>query len=133
MDLTGDRGRVTFSDTKGGKGRGVPLPKDVATMLDRIGPADPAPDDRVFLYRREDGTLTGFDNPKTAWTAARARAGLTWVRIHDLRHYYASRLVRAGVSLYSVQRLLGRSTPSLTQRYAALRPEDLDSQIAALD
>ncbi len=133
VDLTGERCHVTFADTKSGKGRGVPLPKDVTHMLKKIRPADPAPDDRVFLYRRDDGELLPFDNPKTAWRAARGRAGLTWVRIHDLRHYYASRLVRAGVSLYSVQRLLGHSTPSLTQRYAALRPEDLDSQVAALD
>jgi integrase len=133
VDLTGKRSRVTFSDTKSGKGRGVPLPQDVAAMLKKIRPASPKPGDRVFLYRRDDGELLPFDNPKTAWRAARARAGLTWVRIHDLRHYYASRLVRVGVSLYSVQRLLGHSTPSLTQRYAALRPEDLDGSIAALD
>ena len=33
----------------------------------------------------------------------------------------------------SVQRLLGHSNPSLTQRYAALRPEDLEGQVAVLD
>jgi len=133
VDLSGDRGRVTFTQTKSGKSRGVPLPRNVADMLRQIQPSDPEPVDRVFLYRRDDGKYFSFDTPKTAWQRARGKAGLHWLRIHDLRHYYAARLVRKGVALYSVQRLLGHSSPVLTARYAALRPEDLEGQVAVLD
>ena len=129
----GERGRVTFTNTKSGKSRGVPLPRDVADMLREIQPTDPEPSQRVFTWRRDDGKELPFDSPKTAWRGARDRAGLRWLRIHDLRHFYAARLVRKGVSLYSVQRLLGHSSPILTARYAALRPEDLEGQVAVLD
>ena len=40
------------------------------------------------------------------------------IRLHDLRHSFASHLVSAGQSLYLVGKLLGHSTPVTTQRYA---------------
>jgi integrase len=43
------------------------------------------------------------------------------VRIHDLRHSYASHLVSAGVSLHVVGRLLGHTQPQTTARYAHLQ------------
>ena len=50
-------------------------------------------------------------------------AGLPDVRIHDLRHTYASLLINNGVSLYEVQELLGHSSSAMTQRYAHLQPK----------
>ena len=70
-----------------------------------------------------------FFNPKTrkppvsifvAWDSIRRKAGLSDVRLHDLRHSYASFLVNAGLSLYEVQRLLGHQDPKVTMRYAHL-------------
>lgn len=55
------------------------------------------------------------------WYRIRKNAGLPGnVRIHDLRHTYASRLVSAGRSLYEVQRLLGHADPRTSMRYAHL-------------
>ena len=48
--------------------------------------------------------------------------GLAEVRLHDLRHSYASFLVNAGRSLYEVQKLLGHHDPKVTMRYAHLSP-----------
>jgi hypothetical protein len=48
------------------------------------------------------------------------KAGVPFLRIHDLRHQYASFLVNAGRTLYEVQQILGHSDPSVTQRYAHL-------------
>ncbi len=59
------------------------------------------------------------------WTRIRKRAGLEGVRLHDLRHSYASFLVNEGVSLYVVQGLLGHTQPRTTQRYAHLAQETL--------
>jgi len=125
--VAADYTSVLFTRTKGGKSRGVPLPTEVQQLLMDLKPNQVSLEDRVFLY---DGRP--FEDPKKAWQRARRRAGLSHVRVHDLRHYYAARLVRRGVPLYSVQRLLGHSSPVLTQRYAALRQDDLAGQVAVL-
>jgi integrase len=46
------------------------------------------------------------------------------VTMHTLRHSYASKLVKNGVSLFEVSVLLGHSDPKMTQRYAHLAPND---------
>ncbi len=80
---------------------------------------------------RQDGVPWVFYNPKTgkaldsifcAWDTIRKRVGLPEVRIHDLRHSFASFLVNKGRSLYEVQKLLGHSNAKTTQRYAHLSP-----------
>jgi site-specific recombinase XerD len=57
------------------------------------------------------------------WHLIRDAADLPDVRIHDLRHTYASLLINKGVSLYEVQTLLGHSSVQMTQRYAHLQPD----------
>ena len=47
------------------------------------------------------------------------------LRLHDLRHSFASFLVNSGVSLYVVQGLLGHAHTRYTQRYAHLTPDTL--------
>lgn len=59
------------------------------------------------------------------WNRLRQRLGLGSVRIHDLRHSFASFLVNAGHSLYEVQKLLGHRDPRTTMRYAHLGNEAL--------
>ena len=59
------------------------------------------------------------------WDRIRKRAGLTDLRLHDLRHSFASFLVNNGEDLYEVQKLLGHSNPRTTQRYAHLSRERL--------
>ena len=83
------------------------------------------------LPRRADIPWVFF-NPRTgkppvsifyAWDTIRNKVGLGDVRLHDLRHSYASFLVNAGRSLYEVQRLLGHHNPKVTMRYAHLSPQ----------
>jgi integrase len=50
----------------------------------------------------------------------RKEAGLPHVRMHDLRHTFASLLVNGGASLFMVQNALGHSNPKITMRYAHL-------------
>ena len=75
-----------------------------------------------------------FTNPKTqlpytsmqiAFAKARKTARLNNVRIHDLRHTFASLLINNGASIYEVQKLLGHHHVSMTERYAHLFPNTL--------
>ncbi|WP_045214450.1 site-specific integrase [Desulfonatronovibrio magnus] len=59
------------------------------------------------------------------WDRLRRNAGVPDVRIHDLRHSYASFLVNSGRSLYEVQKLLGHADISTTQKYAHLTKDTL--------
>eukprot|EP00210_Caulerpa_lentillifera_P008953 g8544.t1 len=62
---------------------------------------------------------------KKYWASVSKRAGLEDIRIHDLRHTYASHLVSSGLSLSIVGKLLGHTQASTTQRYAHLHDEPL--------
>jgi integrase len=59
-------------------------------------------------------------NLSRAWIIARAHGGLEDVRLHDLRHSFASLAAGRGISLYLIGRLLGHRVPATTQRYAHL-------------
>ncbi|WP_180980715.1 site-specific integrase [Sinorhizobium sp. M4_45] len=57
------------------------------------------------------------------WDKVREKAGLEDIRLHDLRHNFASTAVSSGQSLYIVGKLLGHSQSQTTQRYAHLAPD----------
>lgn len=59
------------------------------------------------------------------WTRLRNKAGLPHLRIHDLRHSFASFLVNSGRTLYEVQQILGHSQSIVTERYAHLSTKTL--------
>ena len=65
-----------------------------------------------------------------AWQRILRAAGISGVRIHDLRHSFASELASSGASLPLVGALLGHSAPSTTARYAHLYD---DAQRAAVE
>lgn len=114
--------------SKNGRSRRIMLSKAALAVLeqtkDRIRQLglDIGPDNYVFTNPR---TKTRYDSFHLAYDKARALADLSDVRIHDLRHTYASILINNGVTLYEVQELLGHSSPAMTQRYAHLLPNRL--------
>jgi integrase len=61
-----------------------------------------------------------YKNLGRAWIDIRANAGLQDVRLHDLRHSFASLAAGKGVSLQMIGKLLGHKVPATTQRYAHL-------------
>ena len=68
-----------------------------------------------------------------AFTRARNKAGLKKFRFHDLRHDFATRLVKSRVDLYRVGKLLAHNDVRMTKRYAHLDVEDLRSAVGVLD
>ena len=71
----------------------------------------------VFAGRTAETRLTNLTKP---WHRVRARAGIGDVRIHDLRHSYASRALALGEGLTMIGRLLGHTDVGSTARYAHL-------------
>lgn len=106
--------------SKSGKARYVPMSDGVIMLLKSIPRIDGC--DWVFANPK---TRLPFDNIFCSWDTARKRAGLTDVRIHDLRHSFASFLVNGGRSLYEVQKILGHTQIKTTQRYAHLANDTL--------
>jgi integrase len=71
----------------------------------------------VFPGKTERAPLGGIDK---VWFRVRASAGLQGVRLHDLRHSFASMGVAGGLSLPIIGALLGHKHPATTGRYAHL-------------
>lgn len=107
-------------ENKSGQVRYVPLSNSVIKMLKSMTPYDGC--EYIFPNPK---TLKAYKNFYHSWHTARVEAGVPDIRIHDLRHTYASYLVNIGVSLYQVQKILGHANFATTQRYAHLNQETL--------
>lgn len=131
-EVAGDRRVKPYP--KGRARRTVPLPpllvSELAGHLDR----HPAGRGQLVFRPAPVGALS-----RHTWgsyrfrPAVRAALGRDDVRVHDLRHTYASWLVQAGVPLYEVQRILGHSSITTTQRYAHLAAGEFDRAMAAFE
>ena len=78
------------------------------------------------------GTKPGrrVTNINSAWLLIRARAGLNDVRVHDLRHSFASRALALGESLPMIGKLLGHRKVQTTARYAHLARDSVKASAA---
>jgi len=69
-------------------------------------------------------------NIRSAFENALKRAGIVDFRFHDLRHTFATKLIRRGVNIYVVKELLNHTDVKITQRYAHLT---LSEKAVAID
>jgi site-specific recombinase XerD len=85
-------------------------------VADRIGPLFPWTPDAVSHH----------------FLRTAKKAGLSKVRLHDLRHTFASHLAMAGVDLYTIKELLGHHEIKTTMIYAHLSSAHLDQALTKL-
>jgi integrase len=85
--------------------------------------------DFVFYNPKTDNRYKTF---RRAWLSSVEKSKIGHVRIHDLRHTFASLLIKQGVPLYHVSQLLGHSDTRITQRYAHLSPHNLSAVVDLL-
>lgn len=113
-DVDLEAGELRLRDAKTGA-RTVPLSPEAAGVLAgaRRLPGSPW----VIPGRKPGDRLRNIDEP---WRRIRTRAGLDGVRIHDLRHSFASRALALGESLPMIGKLLGHTQIQTTARYAHL-------------
>lgn len=105
--------------TKQRKLHRVPYSEAVAVILERRR----AEVGGTFIFSGSLGAP--LVDVKKTWASVCETAGLSDVRMHDLRHTYASLLVSSGASLPVVGALLGHSQPQTTARYAHLYDDTL--------
>ena len=118
-DLDEARCLLHLHDAKAGR-RSVPLHPDALAVLAglRARAGTPAPGDRILPV--------SYSAIKAAWYRACARAGVSGVRIHDLRHTAATRFtLEYHGNLPVLQVVTGHKTDSQLLRYVNVRPDDV--------
>ena len=113
-DVAFEAGELRLPDSKTGA-RAVALPPQAVELLAGLLSAHDGP---WVIPGRKPGTRLA--NVDEVWRETRKRAGLEGVRLHDLRHSYASRALALGEALPVIGKLLGHSRLETTARYAHL-------------
>ncbi|MEQ8481770.1 MAG: tyrosine-type recombinase/integrase [Hoeflea sp.] len=114
-----DGGYLRLADSKTGQ-KAFPLNAGALEILSKITRLDGSP--YVFPAHRSERHYEG--TPKV-WRIIRSMAGLENVRMHDLRHSFASIAVSGGASLPIIGALLGHTDSATTQRYAHFHDDPL--------
>lgn len=74
-----------------------------------------------------------FKTIKESWDKARVAIGKPHLRLHDLRHTFASILAQNGTDIYTISHILGHSSVQMSRRYAHLNPEHHSKETRKLD
>jgi integrase len=113
-DVDLDTGTLNLPDSKTGK-KSIPLGPAAVEVLAAAPRLEGSP--YVIPGRRLAGRFVGLQRP---WARIRERAGLEGVRLHDIRHSFASVGVAANLGLPVLGAILGHRHPATTARYAHL-------------
>ena len=123
-DVDFESGEMRFGDSKTGA-RVAPLPPPAEKVLEGL---PRFPDNPWVFPGRKKGMRQR--NIQDSWSRVRERAGLDGVRLHDLRHSYASRALALGESLSMIGDLLGHRKVQTTARYAHLARDSVRESTA---
>ena len=94
-----------------------------APALEVLSKLPRQPNNPYVIYGEVEGQY--WNSIQRPWRRVRDRAGLTDVRIHDLRHTYASVAISKGLTLPMVGKLLGHTQAQTTMRYAHLMDDPI--------
>jgi integrase len=130
-----ETGKLLVLRTKGGRDRSVPMTAELLSFFCTLTRGTPS--DLVFLNERGEQ----FEQVPTTFKRVVQDLGLNdgvtdpkmRFGFHGLRHTAASWLIAAGCDLYTCQRLLGHSVPTVTTRYAHISDEQLAAAVWAME
>jgi integrase len=130
VDLS--RKTITLLEEQKNKGKDtLPLSEGALTVLKERARVRRGETELVFSTK--NASRIGSRNLQRAFYSALKKSGIETLRFHDLRHTFATRLVQAGVDLYTVQKLGRWKSISMVMRYAHHYPESLRSGVEVLD
>ncbi|WP_244643679.1 tyrosine-type recombinase/integrase [Alsobacter metallidurans] len=119
-DFDPTNGTIFIAESKSGKARHVPLTPGGATLFARLARGKAGEDP---LLSRIAGERWKPATYQRSFKEALQRAGLDNLTLHELRHSYASAMVRAGAPLIVVAEALGHSDTRMAEKhYAHLAP-----------
>jgi integrase len=125
-----DRRTIRIINAKSSAGdRTIPMNATAQTILSELVKEAALP--LVFPSNRRPGER--LLDLKKAFKKAVQLSGIAHFRWHDMRHTFATRLVRAGVDIISVQHLLGHSKITMTARYAHSLADAKIAAVSMLD
>lgn len=131
LTVTAD-GTSTVGVPKTGRARVITWPKSLDPALKELMAGRPA--DAPLFPSPRGGFWIEKNWRHRIWRPLIARAGFDGLKVHDLRHTYASLAVAAGADVKTLQRQLGHASASMTlDVYASLFPDQLDSLADAMD
>jgi integrase len=119
-----ERGEARLPDSKTGA-KTIHLPPPALAVL--AGLLRIADNPHVIVGRVAGAALVDIEKP---WRAIRNAAGLDDLRIHDLRHSFASIAASGGMGLPIIGKMLGHTQPQTTQRYAHLASDPVKAAAA---
>ncbi|MEH3075841.1 MAG: site-specific integrase [Quadrisphaera sp.] len=127
-------GCLVESPPKYGSERDVPVPDALLEAVARyVQEHRPGNQPTRWLLTEGGGAPLTQNIASDRWRRARRGAGVIGMRLHDLRHYFASGLIAAGVDVVAVQRALGHRSASVTlNTYSHLWPSAEDRTRTAL-
>lgn len=114
--------------------RVIPLPASVAAALREHLDRRPGGERELVLRSSTGSPIWPNTFHASIWRPAAVRAGLGKARFHELRHFYATALIRAGESVKTVQAALGHASAVETlETYTGLWPDAEQRTRAAVD
>jgi integrase len=116
---------IRATNSKSRKLRSVPLNDSAIEVLNSLDTLEDGGPLFVSSRGKKRGETKPFTTIAKQWDRIRKLAGLRHLRLHDLRHQFASFLVNDGRTLYEVQAILGHSSSKVTERYAHLSTKTL--------
>jgi integrase len=121
-----ERGEARLPDSKSGA-KTLHLPPPALAVLTALPRLDNNP--HVIVGQKVGAALANLEKP---WRAIRNTAGLDDVRLHDLRHAFASVAASSGMGLPIIGKMLGHSQAQTTHRYAHLASDPVKAAAAAV-
>ena len=115
-----ERGIWLIPHTKSGRAHHVPLNHEAKALLANLPRENGSP----WVFPGRDPAKHVID-PRKCLDSLTDEAGIERIRIHDLRHSFASLCAQSGASLYLIKQLLNHADMVTTQRYAHLTSENL--------
>lgn len=130
-DIDSERNVIRIRNSKGAKDRDIALPQMVLKMLRRYYMLH---EPTTYLFNGKPGGRYSASSVDKILAAGLKRVGIKKrIKVHNLRHSYATHLVENHVNLRYIQEALGHRSSKTTERYTTLSSEHIAKMVSPID